>query len=105
MDLVITVDSALAQLLTGWWAVRRRGNTAAGLRAGAALVARGEFSIVIAGLAAGTGLNPALEPFTAAYVLILAVAGPIVARLTKDGATTTEQPETPTGKSMDFAQG
>jgi CPA2 family monovalent cation:H+ antiporter-2 len=34
---------------------------------------------VIAGL--GAGVNPELGPFVAAYVLILAVAGPIVARV------------------------
>jgi Kef-type K+ transport system membrane component KefB len=37
------------------------------LRAGMALVARGEFSIVIAGL--GAGLEPQLGPLSAAYVL------------------------------------
>jgi CPA2 family monovalent cation:H+ antiporter-2 len=47
-------------------------------------VARGEFSIVIAGLGVGAGLHPQLGPFAAAYVLILAVAGPVVARLMKD---------------------
>jgi CPA2 family monovalent cation:H+ antiporter-2 len=46
-----------------------------------ALVARGEFSIVIAGL--GAGLEPRLGPLAAAYVLLLAVAGPILARLAK----------------------
>jgi len=44
-----------------------------------ALVARGEFSIVIAGL--GSALEPQLEPLSAAYVLLLAILGPILARL------------------------
>jgi CPA2 family monovalent cation:H+ antiporter-2 len=43
-----------------------------------ALVARGEFSIVIAGL--GTGIEPRLGPLSAAYVLFLAVLGPILTR-------------------------
>src|SRR5947209_20232462 len=43
----LAVVTTVTKLLTGWWAVRW---TAGGLRAGAALVARGEFSIVIAGL-------------------------------------------------------
>ena len=73
---VLAVVTALTKLLTGWWAV---GGTAAGLRAGGALMARGEFSIVIAGL--GAGLNPDLGPLAAAYVLILAIVGPVVARL------------------------
>jgi CPA2 family monovalent cation:H+ antiporter-2 len=88
----LAVVTGLTKLLTGWWVVRRTGgDTASGLRAGSALVARGEFSIVIAGLGAGAGLNAALGPFTAAYVLILAVAGPILARLMKDRRPTPER--------------
>jgi CPA2 family monovalent cation:H+ antiporter-2 len=68
------------KLLTGWWAARRAGvDSQAGLRAGAALVAHGEFSIVIAGLG-GAGLEPRLGPLSAAYVLFLAILGPVVAR-------------------------
>jgi CPA2 family monovalent cation:H+ antiporter-2 len=46
-----------------------------------ALVARGEFSIVIAGL--GAGLEPSLGPLAAAYVLFLAILGPVLARFVK----------------------
>lgn len=93
---ILAFVTALTKLLTGWWAIRRiGGDTLAGLRAGAALIARGEFSIVIAGLAVGTAITSDLETLTAAYVLILAVAGPIVARLTRDSRTTTDQPGTP----------
>jgi monovalent cation:H+ antiporter-2, CPA2 family len=81
----LAVVTGLTKVLTGWWAVRRGGgDTAGGLRAGGALVARGEFSIVIAGLGTGAGLNPGLGPLAAAYVLILAVVGPLVARLMKE---------------------
>jgi monovalent cation:H+ antiporter-2, CPA2 family len=77
----LAVVTALTKLLTGWWAVRRAGgDTPAGLRAGAALVARGEFSIVIAGLGVDAGLEPRLGPLSAAYVLLLAVLGPTLAR-------------------------
>ncbi len=73
--------TALTKLLTGWWATGRSGIGAASrLRAGAALVARGEFSIVIAGLGVGAGLEPQLGPLSAAYVLFLAVLGPVVVR-------------------------
>ncbi|WP_117208124.1 cation:proton antiporter [Allorhizocola rhizosphaerae] len=69
------------KLATGWWAARRAGiGTAGRLRAGAALMPRGEFNIVIAGLAVAAGINPQLGPLAAAYVLILAVFGPIAAR-------------------------
>jgi CPA2 family monovalent cation:H+ antiporter-2 len=45
------------------------------------LVARGEFSIVIAGLAAG--MEPRLASLSAAYVLLMAVAGPMLARVVR----------------------
>jgi CPA2 family monovalent cation:H+ antiporter-2 len=44
-------------------------------------VARGEFSIAIAGLATTGGLGPDLASLTVAYVLLLAVAGPVLARV------------------------
>jgi CPA2 family monovalent cation:H+ antiporter-2 len=66
---------------TGWWAARRAGIGPTGrMRAGAALMPRGEFNIVIAGLAVAAGINPQIGPLAAAYVLILAVVGPIAAR-------------------------
>jgi CPA2 family monovalent cation:H+ antiporter-2 len=73
--------TAATKLATGWWAARRAGIAGPGRwRAGAALVARGEFSIVIAGLGVSAGLEPRLGPLSAAYVLLLAVLGPILAR-------------------------
>jgi CPA2 family monovalent cation:H+ antiporter-2 len=69
------------KIVTGWWAARRAGvDSAGGLRAGSALVARGEFSIVIADLGVRAGLEPQLGPLSAAYVLLLAVLGPLLAR-------------------------
>jgi monovalent cation:H+ antiporter-2, CPA2 family len=74
--------SALTKVLSGYWAARRLGVDRRGrLRAGAALVARGEFSIVIAGL--GVALEPQIGPLSAAYVLFLAMLGPILTRLVK----------------------
>src|SRR5713101_644814 len=80
--LLLAAVTALSKILTGYWAARRAGvDRPARLRAGMALVARGEFSIVIAGL--GAGLEPQLGPLSAAYVLFLAVLGPIVTRAAK----------------------
>jgi CPA2 family monovalent cation:H+ antiporter-2 len=80
--LVLGVITAATKLLSGWWASRRAGIDRPGsLRAGAALVARGEFSIVIAGLGVSAGLEPDLGAMSAAYVLFLAILGPILARL------------------------
>jgi monovalent cation:H+ antiporter-2, CPA2 family len=79
---VLAAVGFVSKMATGWWAaagagVGRRGRW----RAGAALIARGEFSIAIAALGVGAGADPALAPLTATYVLILAVTGPLVARL------------------------
>lgn len=50
-------------------------------RAGAALTIRGEFSIVIAGLATSAGGVPSeMTAFGTACVLALAVAGPVLTR-------------------------
>jgi K+:H+ antiporter subunit KhtU len=74
--------TAVTKVLSGYWAAQRGGVDQRGrLRAGMALVARGEFSIVIAGL--GASLEPQLGPLSAAYVLLLAVLGPILARAAK----------------------
>jgi CPA2 family monovalent cation:H+ antiporter-2 len=73
--------TALTKIATGWWAARRIGIATRGrFRAGIALIARGEFSIVIAGLAVSANLEPQLGPLAAAYVLFLAILGPILAR-------------------------
>jgi CPA2 family monovalent cation:H+ antiporter-2 len=74
--------TALTKALTGYWAAGRHHlDRRGGVRAGMALVARGEFSIVIAGL--GTGLEPQLGPLSAAYVLLLAILGPLLVRATR----------------------
>jgi CPA2 family monovalent cation:H+ antiporter-2 len=78
---VLAAVGVATKLLTGWVAGRRAAVGPAGrLRAGAALVARGEFSIIIAGLV-GASVTPAFAPTVAAYVLIMAVLGPLAPRL------------------------
>jgi CPA2 family monovalent cation:H+ antiporter-2 len=42
---------------------------------------RGEFSVVIAGLAVASGVEPELAPLATAYVLITVITGPALARL------------------------
>ncbi len=74
--------TAVTKVITGYWAARRTGtNARACWRAGVALVARGEFSIVIAGL--GASAEPQLGPLAAAYVVFLAIVGPVLARFAK----------------------
>ena len=76
------VVTSLTKVLTGYWAARHSGfNQRGRLRAGMELVARGEFSVVIAGL--GVAIEPRLGALSAAYVLLMATVGPILVRLAK----------------------
>lgn len=79
---VLAVATSLTKIATGWWAARRQGIGKLGrARAGAALIARGEFSIVIAGLAVSYAAVPEqLAALATAYVLIMAILGPIAAK-------------------------
>jgi CPA2 family monovalent cation:H+ antiporter-2 len=77
----LAVVGIATKIATGWIAGRRAGVGRGGrLRAGAALVPRGEFSIIVAGLVATTA-TAELAPTAAAYVLVLAVVGPLAPRL------------------------
>ncbi|CAN5134723.1 cation:proton antiporter [soil metagenome] len=98
LALLLAVLTAATKVATGWLAAARAGIATPGrVRAGATLVARGEFSIVIAGLAVANRIEPQLGPLAAAYVLLLAVAGPVLTRFADDigqrmmsGGTVTE---------------
>ncbi|WP_406142129.1 cation:proton antiporter [Streptomyces sp. NBC_01089] len=80
--LLLAIVTVLTKVATGWYAARRAGIRSAGRwRAGGTLVARGEFSIVIAGLA--VGVEPRIGPLATAYVLILVIVGPLTARWTE----------------------
>ena len=79
----LAVFTAATKIATGWWSAARAGIGRAGrLRAGTVLTVRGEFSIVIAGIAVAEGVNAEIGPLAAAYVLLLAVGGPLLARAT-----------------------
>lgn len=80
--ILLAVLTALTKVATGYWAAQQAGIGEAGRwRAGAALIIRGEFSIVIAGLALASGAVPAeLSALATAYVMMLAIAGPILTR-------------------------
>jgi len=77
LAILLAVVSGGTKLTTGYLAARRAGVGALG----AALIPRGEFSIVVAGLAMAAGAHPDLGPLAAAYVLLLAALGPLVARV------------------------
>ncbi|WP_433389071.1 cation:proton antiporter [Micromonospora sp. KLBMP9576] len=81
--LALAVVTMATKTLTGYLAARRVGIAEPGRwRAGLTLVPRGEFSIVIAGLAVAAGsVEPELAALATAYVLITVVTGPMLARL------------------------
>jgi CPA2 family monovalent cation:H+ antiporter-2 len=81
LAMTLVVITAATKLLSGWWAARLAAlRGASALRVGATLIARGEFSIVIAGLAVAAGAEPKVASVAAAYVLLCAIAGPLAAR-------------------------
>lgn len=82
--LALALITAATKFVTGWWSARRAGIGPRGrARAGATLIPRGEFSIVIAGIAVASGLNTDVGAVSVAYVLTLAVAGPLAARVSE----------------------
>ena len=92
----LALVTGVTKALTGWWSAGRQGvSPGARMRAGAILLARGEFSVVIAGLAVTAGVEPALGPLTAAYVLILATVGPIAARVVDSLILRRRRPRSP----------
>ena len=56
-------------------------------RAAILLVPRGEFSIAIAAIAVAAGIEPQLGPLAATYVLVLALAGPTAAVISRGRLT------------------
>jgi CPA2 family monovalent cation:H+ antiporter-2 len=90
---LLALVTALTKIATGWYAARRRGVGRRGrLRAGTVLIARGEFSIVIAALGTDLADGAELGALAAAYVLITAVAGPLTTRFSDSiSARTTER--------------
>ncbi len=79
---ILAIVTMGTKTLTGYLSAKRAGIGIPGRwRTGLALTPRGEFSIVIAGLAVTAGVEPQLAPLAAAYVLITIVVGPLLARI------------------------
>ena len=80
--LILAAVTIVTKVLTGYLAAKKAGIGVPGRwRTGLVLTPRGEFSIVIAGLAIGAGVEPQLAPLATTYVLITVVAGSVLARL------------------------
>jgi monovalent cation:H+ antiporter-2, CPA2 family len=79
--LALAFLTAITKFATGWWGAGRAGVGPRGrARAGATLIARGEFSIVIAGLAVASGVDADVGALSIAYVLVVAILGPLAAK-------------------------
>jgi CPA2 family monovalent cation:H+ antiporter-2 len=73
------VVTSAAKVVTGMYAARREGVARRGqLRAGTALIARAEFSLIIIGLVGSSIAG--LAPVAMSYVFVVAVLGPVLAR-------------------------
>ena len=82
--IALGILAALTKIATGWWAARRAGLSGLSrLRTGTILIARGEFSIVIAGLAVSAGLEPELGTLSAAFVLFSVLLTSLLVRALK----------------------
>lgn len=86
---VLPLAIALAALgiagkyLVGWWVTRDLSDKLSAWRATGFLIARGEFSMVIAALAAPIVVGIELQALTLAYVIITAFAASVVLRFTR----------------------
>ncbi len=79
--IALALVTMTTKLATGWFAGARVGAGPRGrIRVGTALMARGEFSVVIAALGVDLADGPELGALAAGYVLVTAIAGPVATR-------------------------
>ena len=78
--LFLTALGVLSKWFTAWWAMRDSDEEHGVRRVAALLIPRGEFSIVIAGLAASATFAAELESLTITYVILTTVVASIMIR-------------------------
>jgi CPA2 family monovalent cation:H+ antiporter-2 len=84
--LLLAIVTMSTKVLTGYLAARRAQIGVPGRwRTGLALMPRGEFSVIIAGLAVSSGVEPMIAPLAATYMLITVISGPMLARIPDTG--------------------
>ncbi|MDA8233435.1 MAG: cation:proton antiporter [Clostridia bacterium] len=78
------VLTILANVISGMIAGRKAGlSHKASTNIGLTIMARGEFTIIVVNLGLAGGLMPILKPFSALYVLMLAILGPLLTKESK----------------------
>jgi CPA2 family monovalent cation:H+ antiporter-2 len=81
--LLLAIVTMSTKVITGYLAAKRAGIGRPGRwRTGLALMPRGEFTVIIAGLAVSAGVQPLIAPLAATYMLITVISGPVLARIT-----------------------
>jgi CPA2 family monovalent cation:H+ antiporter-2 len=83
LAILLSVLGIAGKYLVGWWVTRDLTDRLSTWRATGFLIARGEFSMVIAALAAPIVLDVELQALTLAYVIITAFAASVVLRFTR----------------------
>ena len=78
--LILTVIGVATKWFTAWWAMKNQEEERGVIRAAAVLIPRGEFSIVIAGLAASATFAKDLQSLTITYVILTTVSASILIR-------------------------
>lgn len=83
LALVLTVLGIAGKYLVGWWVTRDLTDRMSLHRASGFLIARGEFSMVIAALAAPVVLGLELQALTLSYVILTALVASLLLRFTR----------------------
>lgn len=83
LAILLAIVGIIGKLFVGYWVTKDLHDPSAWLRAGGFLIARGEFSMVIAALAAPVIIGVQLQALTFSYVIITAFAASVVLRLTR----------------------
>jgi CPA2 family monovalent cation:H+ antiporter-2 len=83
--LALALITGATKVVTGLRAARLAGlDEGESWRVALALLARGEMSLVLAGLGASAAIEPRLAALAAAYVMLLAIVGPVAMRFADD---------------------
>lgn len=79
--IALLIMGVAGKLLVGWYVAKDMSDPSSWKRAGAFLVSRGEFSMVIAGLAVSTSFGMELQALTITYVLLTTISASILLRI------------------------
>lgn len=79
--MLLAVVGAATKWITAWWAAREMREENATWKVAALLIPRGEFSMVIAGLAASTVFSVELQALTLTYVILTTLMASVILRV------------------------